>query len=196
MVFSTYLKETEFGRAKILPCLCEVTRPTDLLNEARCLWAAEDANAPPNALESGFGCVVLLRNPNGNADDALINKWAGQNHFRNVAGTIEGGRLISDQGLLQISWPRLDDGEPVSLDLLLATANEPTLKGEPPVYPSAQTIALAWKKALKERPADMPDDYFWNNRKSGITTFQDEEIERVLNDHSGCLSQLRSILAN
>ena len=84
----------------------------------------------------------------------------------------------------------------MSLDLLLATANEPTLTGEPPDYPSAQTVALAWKRASKKRPDQRPDDYFWLNKQSGITTFQDEEIGRILNSGGGCLSQLRSIFVH
>jgi hypothetical protein len=199
MIFSSQLRECEFGTAKVIPCVNNVTCLADLLHEARLLWFAEDPNAKRNAIASKFGCVVLLRNPNGNAADELVDGWAnhvvGETHFLDLVRGIEKARLISERGLLQIRWPKLDSGEPVNLDLLLATVNEPTLNGNPPAYPSAEKIALALKQALKARPGEQPDDYFWKNKQSGITTFQDEDIERVLNNRSGCLSLLRSVFA-
>ena len=191
MVFSSDLTEEQFGRAKVLPCVNDVSCLADLMSEATSLWSAEDTNAKPNALGSSFGCTVLLRNPDGNADNELITGWARQDHFRGMVREIEEGRLISDQGLLNIPWPRLASGEPLKLDLLLATANKPTVP-----YPSAQDVANAWKRALEERPACKPDAYFWENRKHRITTFQDDEIEMILNNHSGCSRLLRSIIVS
>lgn len=197
MVFSS--EPVKLGNAKVLPCANNVASLEDLKTEARLLWAAERKYPQPDVtIASSWGCVVIMRNPNGNADDELIDGWANcvarDIHVRNLARGIEEGRLISERGLLQIPWPNLDSGEAVNLDLLLATANEPTLEGNPPVYPSADTIARAWKQALKERPDDRPDNYFWQNKQNGITTYQDPDIERILNDRSGCLSVFRSIV--
>jgi hypothetical protein len=61
--------------------------------------------------------------------------------------------LLSRSGILQIDWPRLGDPEKPAidnlklapLDLLLATANHPTLVGQPPEYPDPTRIALLWR---------------------------------------------------
>ncbi len=198
MVFSS--EPMQLGNAKVLPCANDVASLEDLKSEARFLWAAErNCPQPDGTIASSWGCVALLRNPNGNASDELLDGWAnhvvGENHFLDLARGIEGGRLICERGLLQIPWPNLDSGEAVNLDLLLATPNEPTLEGNPPVYPSAEKIALAWKGALKDQPDDKPDNYFWRNRQNGITTYQDPDIERILNNRCGCLSVLGSIVA-
>ena len=84
----------------------------------------------------------------------------------------------------------------MNLDLLLATANEPTLTGDPPAYPSAETVALAWQDAMKVRPLEKPDAYFWENKKHGTTTFQDHEIEMILSSRSSCSSLFRSIFVS
>lgn len=199
MVFSS--ETLGLGKAKILPCANAVASIEDLESEARLLWAAErKCSRPDNTIASNWGCVALLRNPNGNVDDELLDDWAkhvaNESDYQSVARKIERGGLINGSGMLQISWPGTVDGDPMNLDLLLATANEPTLEGHPPAYPSAQTVALAWKRAVEERPDDKPDEYFWRNRESGITTFQDDEIEKELNRGGGCLGQLRPILTN
>lgn len=52
------------------------------------------------------------------------------------------GRLIDQNGLLLIDWPRLvDGGEPVPLDLLFVTANDPEISSTRPNYPDANQIA-------------------------------------------------------
>ena len=199
MVFSS--EPMELGKAKVLPCNNDVASLNDLEIEARALWAAErKCSQPDGRIASGWGSVTLLHNPSGNVGTELLDGWAhrvaDENHFLDLARRIEGGRLIGESGLLQIPWPGLDSGEPVDLDLLLATANEPTLIGDPPAYPSAETVALAWKRGLHERPADKPDDYFWQNKKHGITTFQDREIEMILSSRSGCSSLFGSIFVS
>ena len=86
------------------------------------------------------------------------------------------GRLISEDGLLRIDWPRLvDGGAPVSLDLLLVTANEPRITATSPTYPGGKMIANAWNAAATKYA-----EYFWKNLDSGIRTFQDDEIQARL----------------
>jgi hypothetical protein len=60
---------------------------------------------------------------------------------------------------------------PVGLDLLLATANQPTLTGTPASYPAPAEIAAA--------PSDRVE-YFRNNVRAGIRTFEDARIEAML----------------
>lgn len=78
-------------------------------------------------------------------------------------------RLVNDQGMLQIDWPNLSsDGNPVPMDLLLATSND-----RDPTYATVQVISNAWNQHPKV-------DYFRSNRKHGIETFQDQGIEELL----------------
>jgi hypothetical protein len=78
--------------------------------------------------------------------------------------------------MLQIEWPRcVAGGAPVDLDLLLVTANDPTLTGTPLSYPTVETIVNAWNGAAPEHA-----EYFWKNTDHAITTFQDNEIRAGL----------------
>ena len=82
-------------------------------------------------------------------------------------------------GFLNIAWPKGVDGTDIQLDAILATATNPTpVHGE---YASARVIAEAWKTSSGEKEAH----YFWNNRKFGIETFEDGEIEELLYDGDG-----------
>jgi len=75
--------------------------------------------------------------------------------------------------MLTIDWPQLADGSgPLDLDLLLATATEPSLMGGR--YANPAEIASAWRSAPHEVY------YFHNNRTNGITTFEDADILKLL----------------
>ena len=77
-------------------------------------------------------------------------------------------------GLLNIPWPTPVDGSDLPCDVLLATATNPTIIGGH--YPTPEQIAEAWST-----PEGKPHVYYFNNnRRDGIATFQDEEIERRL----------------
>ena len=65
---------------------------------------------------------------------------------------------------------------PFEWNALLATANSP--KGSRRGYPSLQKIADAW--SIPEGREQV--GYFWNNRKHGITTYQDAKIEARLRE--------------
>lgn len=87
--------------------------------------------------------------------------------------------IVNTQGILQIDWPRLlGSSDPVPLDLLLATANEPSLEGDAHCYPSVETIAVAWKRSSEEAPQDKRESYFWENKKARITTFEDKAMSK------------------
>ena|SRR6185437_1311916 len=85
--------------------------------------------------------------------------------YGHVSQTQEEGTLVSKNGLLQISWPRLIEGStPAQLDLLLATANDPRITATLPSYPEPEAIANAWNAA-----ANRHVEYFWKNRDNGIS---------------------------
>lgn len=56
---------------------------------------------------------------------------------------------------------------------LLLTATEPTLTNSR--YASAREVADAWRADATGHVS-----YFYNNRQHGISTFEDDEIERLL----------------
>jgi len=71
---------------------------------------------------------------------------------------------IDDDGFLRLRWPSVK-GRPLSFDFLLATATRPT----PPRrgYFLARELAERWIEKRHE-------EYFFNNVKHGITTYQDQ----------------------
>jgi hypothetical protein len=177
MVFS---RLCEVGRAKVLRCSRSISTPADLIVEAEALWKAEEPDACPGRIAAGWGCVALLCNPDQKIPENLLDAWAErvgcEPNYGNVSQTKEEGRLISDDGLLRIDWPRLvDGGAPVSLDLLLVTANDPRITAISPTYPGGAIIASAWNAAALKHM-----EYFWKNIDSGIRTFEDEQIRALL----------------
>lgn len=128
----------------------------------------------------GLGLRGVASPPHQEISQELLDTWAArvssEQGYGNVPQTAREGCLVSDRGLLQIPWPTLIEGNnPVAIDLLLATANHPTLEGEPKSYPTPVTIADAWRK-----DSDSNVSYFWNNNKHGIRTFEDEAIRERL----------------
>jgi hypothetical protein len=173
MVFS---RLCEIGQAQVVRCSRGVPSAADLIAEAEHLWNAEQPAAGVGRIAADWGCVALLCNPQRNIPKDILTRWAdrvaNEPDYGNVSQTQEEGILVSRDGLLQIAWLCLvEGGAPVQLDILLVTANDPTLRGTPQSYPNGETIANAWNKAESKHV-----EYFWNNRDSGICTFQDDEI--------------------
>ncbi len=82
---------------------------------------------------------------------------------------------VNGDGVLNVTWPETLDGSPIECDVLLATATGPTIvEGK---YRSAREIAESWNTEDGEKEVH----YFWNNRDSEITTFEDDEIIELLN---------------
>lgn len=81
-------------------------------------------------------------------------------------------------GFLNIPWPGSKDRSDLGLNALLATTTNPTIVGGH--YPSPEKIADAWNTPDPEGKCHV--DYFCENRKSRIKTFQDCEIEDRLKD--------------
>jgi hypothetical protein len=173
MVFS---RLCELGLAKVVRCSHTVSSAADLVAEAEHLWKAEQPSAEAGRIAADWGCVALLCNPERKIPEDLLKGWANhvggeRNYGQQVSQTREEGRLVGDDGLLRIAWPRLVEGAPVELDILLATTNDPTLRGTRESYPSVETIADAWNAADSKHA-----EYFWKNIDNGIRTFQDDEI--------------------
>jgi hypothetical protein len=177
MVFS---RSTQAGRARVVRCSRAITSADDLIAEALRLWEAEELSVNTGRIATDWGCVALLCNPERRISREFVEAWArrvkDQQGYGNVRQTADEGRLISEDGLLQIGWPRcVQGGAGVDLDLLLVTANDPTLTGTPLSYPSVATIVEAWNNAANEHA-----EYFWKNTDNGITTFQDDAIRAGL----------------
>ena len=182
MVFSTSLREDEYGRAIVVPCSQRARNVADVVDEAVCLWTAETPTGKNLqkrvSAETGWGCVGLLPNPERPLPDGVRACWK-----KKISGEPCYGRLkradnedaaVDKSGFLTIPWPKSEDGSGLEVDILLATATDPTIDGGD--YPSAQQVADAWNSC------DGRDyvDYFCRNRAYGIKTFQDDSIQKRL----------------
>jgi hypothetical protein len=185
MVFSE-LPVDQFGQARIVQCRSEVRSVSDLITEAEWLWSAEESTDEKDVVPRfrvcqpehhispkkgrGWGCVALLNNPNRKMPEGLLDEWtkrvAIEAHYN--ANPL---RRVDNKGMLQIPWPTLtSDSKPLP-DLLLATSND-----REPTCPTVREIADAWNQHPEV-------DYFSNNRKYGIETFQDQAIQGLLHEH-------------
>jgi len=124
-----------------------------------------------------WGVVGLLKNPSVHLPDSLLKPWQEYFRTRTAESTVFSDHaksepaIIRQNGLLRLRWPTLVRGRACDLDLLLATPTAPTLVAGR--YPTAQTIAEAYTRA------NLPD-YFLNNLRADIRTFQDGPISRSL----------------
>jgi hypothetical protein len=180
MVFSEQAGE---GRAKIVRCYRDIVNPPDLDVETNELWAAERNISSDGLIASDWGCVVLLCNPASAVPAELTDAWAMRvgaiRGYGRIPRVSEEATPVSDRGLLQMPWPVIvGTTDSVPLDLLIATANHPSLIGNPKSYPTPGTVAAAWlaENALKNNRVE----YFRKNVANGISTFEDDDIEALL----------------
>jgi len=175
MVFSAQAAE---GRAKIVRCRHAISKPSHLIEEAEHLWAAETLKARSDTVSSDWGCVALLCNPTSRIPADLEEVWSkhvsGRQGYKDFAHARGETPSVSENGYLQIPWPMdvvPQGAEP--LDLLIATANYPTITDG--AYAGVETIARQWSGKDNKYV-----EYFRKNRASGITTFEDVDIARLL----------------
>jgi hypothetical protein len=172
-----YSRTCGAGQAKAIRCRDLVSSIDDLISEAEQLWAAERSAPRPNGrISARWGAVALLARAGAAIPQDLLGSWANRVirdcDYGVLQHTTDDGPAVSERGLIPIPWPSLADGcGPLPFDLLLATVTNPTLEGHPPAFPSPVTIADAWN-----RDAEGNVEYFWSNRRYGITTFQDDAI--------------------
>ena len=181
MVFS---RSARPGHAIVVPCRNIVRSSVDLIAEAEQLWAAERNERVERQISAGWGSVGLLCNPDRNIPRAILADWSnrvsGEPHYGRVPHTALEDSVLNPQGLLQIPWShRVNDNAPVGLDLLLATATHATLQGTPASYPTIDVIADAWRNDHNNRV-----QYFLENQRCGIETFQDGEIRERLENRA------------
>lgn len=167
-------RKAPLGTAQVIPCQ---GKGSELFEQAIHLWCAESGEQATREISATWGCVALLAREN-RVPQQQLEKWALQVSSKSIYKTLRHAHdeeeLVSSSGLLLIDWPkRVDNDEPVDLDVLLATTNEPELLGDPPDYPKANDIATAWLQNGHEY-------YFRNNRERGIHTFEDEQILQLL----------------
>lgn len=153
-----------FGVAVAVPCQHFVGDFAGLLEEARELWKAEDANAgETGTISKNWGAVgILFRR--GLKQSDIAKAWT--EHCKKHLVEPTGRTFISDEGALEMSWPKTTAGKPVDFDLLLATGNV--------VHsPTVSAVAKAWLEHGEE-------EYFFNNVATGIQTPLDAAIWRRL----------------
>jgi hypothetical protein len=180
----------DLGRARVFQCNLTVSSKEELVREAQALWLAESPDGsgrqPTETLSGGWGCVALLANERSNVPQRLLSGWAervSQERFDQARKpsydrrrySVMGVSVITDRGELAIDWPhRADTGEALTgVDLLLATATQPTPYGETGDHAPVPVIAEAWNRTKNAT-------YFHSNRANGFHTFQDDAIEALL----------------
>jgi hypothetical protein len=180
MVFSPALVQTNrFGLAIAVPCKRLISSIEGLVDEAEKLWTAErNSDTSNGTISAGWGCVALLANPGRNIPEPFLRRWAKraakEPGYGRLSRANDEHEIVSANGTLRIPWPQRTDNQPLTFDILLATATNPTIReGQ---YATPEEIANAWNNPEGRNYAS----YFVNNRKNGITTFQDPEIEKLL----------------
>ena len=186
MVFSPSLfSDPQLGRAWVVPCKRIVNDVAGIEEEAEQLWKAEAPDGKnrkngKNRISAGWGCVALLEHPKRSLSDAGRSRWKQrvsreECDYGQLNSAVDEEPAVDQQsGLLKIPWPTPVEGPDLPCDVLLATATNPTIVGGR--YPSPEQIADAWKTPGGKQHVD----YFSNNRKHDIETFQDREIEEQL----------------
>lgn len=153
------------GRALVVPCIASCNNIDDLRTDAEALWRAEYDGADPGKLSIDWGGVgVCFRDQSQSAE--LSSLWSKEFHDRKHHHFSP----VDKDGILQIEWPQRVDGQPLDLDVLLATATKP----ESPL-PSTTDVAQAWANQSVGF-----EEYFFSNRRHGICTANDEAIWRHL----------------
>lgn len=189
MVFSRLCyRQRALGKGFVVPYSHEIHSWNDLQAEVMYLSNAEGLSGRC----WNWGVVGLLQNPFRPWAGSLTNNWMEFFGSRTSRTSLFGQHARSEapavgrDGVLRLRWPCAVSGQPIALDALLATATTPTLTAGR--YPSAETIAEAYCHA------NLPD-YFLENNRAGIRTFQDSAIaRRLVRVRPGLRNQLLPLL--
>ena len=162
----TFRRDDPSGVSLLVPCKHGIETIEDLKDEGpRALWKAESPGAASVEIGSNWGCVGALFGSD-EARETLRSDWHA--HFRKSRK--QGLSVVGLDGELDLAWPETVTGEPVTLDIILATATLPE-----PEPPAAQTLADAWLGQNDGR-----ESYFLENVRCGIRTAQDLEVWRCI----------------
>lgn len=129
-----------------------------------------NANGYENRFNYDFFAVGLLPNPKSSDKDLanLIKGWSsnfGKSFNYNQYRIDQESPIITSHGFLNIPWSEEFNDN----DFIICTAIKPNLSQ----YPNPKKIAKLMKNELDF-------EYFCENRKFGISTFQDERIKANL----------------
>ena len=129
---------------------------------------------PEKRISAGWGCVAVLQNSECPIPTELRDQWTRRVSAEPCYGKLNSASgekvVVDDSGFLNIDWPTTDKGIDLGVDVILATATNPTIvEGR---YPPAKEIAAAWR----EGKGKADGRYFRNNRRCGIKTFQDDKL--------------------
>ncbi|QXP78758.1 MULTISPECIES: hypothetical protein [Winogradskyella] len=173
MILSNHPK-TEFGNAYILPFKEILKNAKNLESQAFAMAAAEGLwKKTGSSLNKNWGTVGLLINPKLEESrnlEIIKERWTkiySEYNFNPNDYTIEKEpEIIDKNGFLKIEWT----DEMNEFDFLIATLTVPNPK------------SLLNEQIIADRINETGyDEYFLNNYKNGIRTFQDEEIINKLN---------------
>jgi hypothetical protein len=170
----TFSESAGVSTAYVVPCREIVRKADDLFEEADRLARAEGLGSKERW--SDFGAVGALSKPETNPP--VLDGWPEYFQHRvndgceaTTAHGVGEAPSLNTNGFLNVAWPRCcDQGSPNDCDILLATANAPTLNDDGN-YPMPAKIARKWIDAGQA-------DYFRNNVMWGMRTAEDVEIWR------------------
>lgn len=173
MILSNHPK-TKFGNAYILRFKETLKNARNLESQAFAMAAAEGLwKKTGPSLNKSWGTVGLLINPKLEESrnlEIIKERWTKiytEYEFSPSDYTIEKEpEIIDKNGFLKIEWT----DEMNKFDFLVATLTVPNPKS----FINAEIIA----KKINETGYD---EYFLNNHKHGITTYQDNDIMNLLN---------------
>lgn len=169
------------GTGLVVPARADSCRPEHFLEEAKHLWAAEQDRESLDGISALWGRVCLLPHPAKALPPPIMEAWqaeiqaAGASYRAVPSPQGEPDLLDSSSGRVRFDWPTdKETNEPLSnFDVLLMTATEPTLIDDQ--YPTTRAVADAWHRDTQGHVS-----YFYNNRRHGITTFDDERLLALL----------------
>ncbi len=178
MVFSSECKtEENLGTGLFIPFVANPISFEQLEAHVKRMISAE-FNKEKNLSSQNWewGAMGISFNPNEQSDDSpksiviasFLAKWAKKYSNTFNPDDYKVGNetsVISKDGILLIDWQNI----PEAIDFVIATVIKPELKN----YPSVKNIAD--RIVVNEY-----DKYFKENRKKGITTFQDLEVEELI----------------
>lgn len=187
MVFSTRLEKTNnYGIGLLVPVKSNPKNYEGLIKEALELAKAEGMGKIDNPrLFASWGASIGVKIKDGK--DELLKKWSEK--FRQDGGgkdTLDyrvnrERRSIGENGRLQIMWPQVIDYRDKSkfdeIDVIIGTSTKPMydtkVKTEIFKYPNLEEIKDSIVK-------DNERNYFLNNLKNGILTYQDMRLLQKL----------------